>query len=94
VVSREGYRIVQESVTNALRHAGPVPVAVAVTADPGRLVLVVENPVPVGLPAPGGSGSGVRGLQERAALLGGTASAGVVDGRWRVTVRLPLAAAG
>ena len=94
VVSREGYRIVQESVTNALRHAGPVPVTVAVTADPGRLVLVVENPVPVGVPAPGGTGSGVRGLQERAALLGGTASAGLVDDRWRVTVRLPLAAAG
>jgi signal transduction histidine kinase len=94
VVSREGYRIVQESVTNALRHAGPVPVTVAVTADPGRLVLVVENPVPVGVPAPSGTGSGVRGLQERAALLGGTASAGLVDDRWRVTVRLPLAAAG
>jgi signal transduction histidine kinase len=92
VVSREGYRIVQESVTNALRHAGPVPVTVAVTVDPGRLVLAVENPVPVGVSAPVGTGSGVRGLQERAALLGGTASAGVVDGRWRVTVRLPLAA--
>ena len=76
------------------RHAGPVPVTVAVTVDPGRLVLAVENPVPVGEPAPGGTGSGVRGLQERAALLGGTASAGLVDGRWRVTVRLPLAAAG
>ncbi len=94
VVSREGYRIVQESVTNALRHAGPVPVTVAVTVAPGCLVLAVENPVPVTVSAPGGTGSGVRGLQERAALLGGTASAGVVDGRWRVTVRLPLAAAG
>ena len=92
VVSREGYRIVQESVTNALRHAGPVPVTVAVTVDPGRLVLAVENPVPVGVPVAGGTGSGVRGLQERAALLGGTASAGVEDGRWTVAVTLPLAA--
>lgn len=92
VVSREGYRIVQESVTNALRHAGPVPVTVSVTVDPGRLVLAVENPVPVGVPVAGGTGSGVQGLRERAALLGGTASAGVVDGRWTVTVRLPLAA--
>ena len=66
----------------------------AVVVDPGRLVLAVENPVPVGVSTPGGTGSGVRGLQERAALLGGTASVGVVDGRWRVTVRLPLAAPG
>lgn len=94
VVSREVYRIVQESVTNALRHSGPVPITVRVTAAPDRLLLSVENPVPVGTPAPGGGGSGVRGLQERAALLGGSAAAGVVDDRWTVTVRLPLTASG
>lgn len=92
VVSREGYRIVQESVTNALRHAGPVPITVGVTVTPDRLLLSVENPVPVGVPAPGGAGSGVRGLQERAALLGGSATAGAVDDRWAITVRLPLTA--
>ncbi len=92
VVSREGYRIVQESVTNALRHAGPVPIAVGVTVSGDRLLLSVENPVPVGVPAPRGAGSGIRGLRERATLLGGSASAGAVDDRWAVTVRLPLAA--
>jgi signal transduction histidine kinase len=43
--------------------------------------------------ATGRSGSGVRGLHERAAGLGGTAQAGPIDDEWRVAVRLPLTAA-
>jgi signal transduction histidine kinase len=49
--------------------------------------------VPVVTEATGRSGSGVRGLHERAAVLGGTAQAGPVDDGWRVAVRLPLAGA-
>ncbi|MGO4427034.1 sensor histidine kinase, partial [Streptomyces sp. MCAF7] len=47
-VSREGYRILQEALTNVLRHAGPVPVAVRVdvAADTGLLRLDVRNPLP------------------------------------------------
>ncbi|MGY1814360.1 histidine kinase [Blastococcus sp. SYSU D00820] len=89
VVSREAYRIVQEALTNALRHAGPVPVELRVAVAPGGVDLVVANPVPVAVPAGSGTGSGVRGLAARAAALGGTAEAGPVDGGWRVAVRLP-----
>ncbi|MER7537116.1 histidine kinase [Streptomyces sp. NPDC097704] len=90
-VSREAYRMLQESLTNALRHAGPVPVDVRVTADRSRLRLRVTNPLPPGRPpvAPG-TGSGLRGIRERAALLGGEAKTGMKDGTWRVDVTLPL----
>ncbi|MEX5718816.1 sensor histidine kinase [Geodermatophilus maliterrae] len=91
LVSREAYRIAQEALTNALRHAGPVPVALRVDVHADALELDVRNPVPVPAPASVGSGSGLAGLRERAAVLGGTASAGPVDGDWRVAVRLPLA---
>ncbi|WP_282694850.1 histidine kinase [Streptomyces sp. CC208A] len=90
-VSREAYRMLQEALTNALRHAGPVPVTVRVTADGTRLALLVANPVPDGRPpAAPGSGSGLRGIRERAALLGGEARSAVKDGEWRVEVSLPL----
>ncbi|MFJ5706529.1 sensor histidine kinase [Streptomyces sp. NPDC093105] len=90
-VSREAYRMLQEALTNALRHAGQVPVEVRVTAERSRLRLLVANPLPEGRPpAVPGSGSGLRGIRERAALLGGEAKAGVKDGEWRVTVTLPL----
>ncbi|MFE6223845.1 MULTISPECIES: histidine kinase [unclassified Streptomyces] len=90
-VSREAYRMLQEALTNALRHAGPVPVEVRVAAERSRLRLRVANPLPDGRPpAVPGSGSGLRGIRERAALLGGEAKAGAKDGEWRVTVTLPL----
>ncbi|MEU3605163.1 histidine kinase [Streptomyces sp. NPDC035033] len=90
-VSREAYRMLQEALTNALRHAGPVPVTVRVTADATRLRLQVANPLPDGRPpAAPGSGSGLRGIRERAALLGGEAKAAVRDGGWHVDVSLPL----
>ncbi|MGA5048286.1 sensor histidine kinase [Streptomyces arboris] len=88
-VSREGYRILQESLTNVLRHAGPVSVRVTITVDGGRLELEVANPLSgaAGLP---GSGSGLRGIRERAALLGGKARAESREDEWRVSVSLPL----
>jgi signal transduction histidine kinase len=92
-LSREAYRIVQEALTNALRHAGPVPIRLRITIDREELRLTVDNPVPVVAAATGRSGSGVRGLHDRAAVLGGTAQAGPVDGEWRVDVRLPLTGA-
>ncbi|MDX3232005.1 sensor histidine kinase [Streptomyces sp. ME19-01-6] len=95
-VSREGYRILQEALTNVLRHAGPVPVAVrvAVAADTGALRLDVRNPLPGherpdGTFAGPGRGTGLRGIRERAALLGGEAEAGPYEGEWRLSVTLP-----
>ncbi|MDN3259216.1 histidine kinase [Streptomyces sp. CSDS2] len=88
-VSREGYRILQEALTNALRHAGPVPVRVRVAVTGGTLALEVRNPLPGAIPGPG-RGSGLRGIRERAALLGGSAVTGPQEGDWRVRAELPL----
>ncbi|MDX3129815.1 histidine kinase [Streptomyces europaeiscabiei] len=88
-VSREGYRILQESLTNVLRHAGDVPVRVRITVADGGLDLEVRNPLTAEIPGPG-RGSGLRGIRERAALLGGRASTGPDRGDWQVRVELPL----
>jgi signal transduction histidine kinase len=88
-VSREGYRILQEALTNVLRHAGAVPVGVRVAVADGTLVLDVRNALSAPIPGPG-RGSGLRGIRERAALLGGRAHTGPDDGDWRVRVELPL----
>ncbi|MFG3006804.1 sensor histidine kinase [Streptomyces calvus] len=88
-VSREGYRILQEALTNALRHAGGVPVRVRVRVADGTLLLDVRNPLPEEAPGPG-RGSGLRGIRERAALLGGRAHTGPDGGDWRVRVDLPV----
>ncbi|MFD5592955.1 sensor histidine kinase [Streptomyces griseorubiginosus] len=88
-VSREGYRILQESLTNVLRHAGAVPVRVRVEVSQETLALEVRNPAPAGVPGPG-RGSGLRGIRERAALLGGRARTGPDQGDWQVHAELPL----
>ncbi|MEL5953902.1 histidine kinase [Streptomyces sp. CLV115] len=88
-VSREGYRILQESLTNVLRHSGKVPVRVRIAVAGGRLELEVINPLSDPAANPGG-GSGLRGIRERAALLGGRAETGPHKGEWRVRARLPL----
>ncbi|WP_328745413.1 histidine kinase [Streptomyces sp. NBC_00285] len=88
-VSREGYRILQESLTNVLRHAGGVPVRVLIEVAGDMLVLEVRNPLTADVPGPG-RGSGLRGIRERAALLGGRAHTGPDRGDWQVHVELPL----
>ncbi|MEW1654245.1 histidine kinase [Streptomyces sp. NPDC093707] len=89
-VSREGYRIVQESLTNVLRHAGPVPVTVRIAVHDDVVELDIRNQL--GAPSPvSGAGRGLRGIRERASLLGGHAETGPHAGSWRVHVRLPTA---
>ncbi|WP_223206184.1 sensor histidine kinase [Streptomyces xanthii] len=94
LVSREAYRIVQEALSNALRHAGTA-VALRLARDGDALRIIAENPLPddgAGPPRPGG-GHGLRGIADRARLLGGTASAGPAPGApgtWLLDVRLPL----
>ncbi|MGW4303455.1 sensor histidine kinase [Streptomyces sp. NPDC004646] len=88
-VSREGYRILQEALTNVLRHAGPVPVRVRVTVAERRLTLEIRNPLPA-TQVDSRGGSGLRGIRERAALLGGSALTGPDGGEWRVRAELPL----
>ncbi|MEU1706782.1 histidine kinase [Streptomyces sp. NPDC005706] len=88
-VSREGYRILQEALTNVLRHAGAVPVRVRVSVRADALTLEVRSPLPAGPPGTG-RGSGLRGIRERAALLGGSARTGPDEGDWQVRTELPL----
>ena len=88
-VSREGYRILQESLTNVLRHAGSVPVRVRIGVADGTLDLEVRNPLTAAISGPG-RGSGLRGIRERAALLGGRAYTGPDEGDWQVHAELPL----
>ncbi len=83
------FRLAQESVTNALRHARQVTrVVVLVEADEAGVRMSVTNDGEVAaLPAPG---FGIIGMMERAALLGGTCQAGPVPGGgWAVTAVLP-----
>ncbi|MFD1235318.1 sensor histidine kinase, partial [Pseudonocardia benzenivorans] len=95
VVSREAYRIVQESLTNALRHAGPVPVAVRLDAGAGQLAVDVENPLGhKGSTVERTSGGrGVAGMAERVRVLRGELAAGREGGAWRVAARLPWSGA-
>ncbi|WP_308283029.1 sensor histidine kinase [Pseudonocardia nigra] len=88
--SREAYRILQEGLTNALRHAGPVPVAVRVEIGSGRLDLELTNPL--GAPAVErmGGGRGLAGMRERVRVLRGELFAGPDGDVWRVAIRLPL----
>ncbi|MEW2086845.1 histidine kinase [Streptomyces sp. NPDC005283] len=92
LVSREAYRIVQEGLSNALRHAGACPVSLRIVLSGEELEITMENRLPGRAPVirPGG-GRGVRGIAERAALLGGHAQAGPRDAVWRLSARLPLA---
>ncbi|GGO54209.1 two-component sensor histidine kinase [Streptomyces daqingensis] len=95
-VSREGYRILQEALTNVLRHAGPVPVAVSLEAGGGGLELEVRNPLPESSTSAAGraGGRGLRGIRERAELLGGRAETGPAGDEWRVRAVLPQAPPG
>lgn len=77
-----GYRIIQESLTNVLRHAPGMAAEVSVRGGPGvGLTIEVSNPLPdVDRATPhGGAGSGLTGVAERVAALGGNASAGPTD---------------
>ena len=77
------YRIVQESLTNILRHARTGSGSVLLRFEPHEVTVTIANPPPPdGLPpAPvGPPGHGLRGMAERAALFGGTFSAGPADG--------------
>lgn len=90
-LSREGYRIVQEGLTNAARHAGGRPVSVSLAVTRESLEIELMNPVAeTGEAAGPEGGRGLSGMRERVALLGGRMSAGPEDGRWRVSASLPI----
>ncbi|MFJ1643929.1 sensor histidine kinase [Streptomyces sp. NPDC088258] len=96
-VELAAYRIVQESLTNALKHAAPGTVAVELGSAAGALTVRVTSPYGArpGPRAPG-SGAGLIGMGERAALLDGVFEAGPVSGGdgghevWAVRAELPV----
>ncbi|MEU5612265.1 sensor histidine kinase [Streptomyces sparsogenes] len=92
------FRIVQEALTNVVRHSGSRTARVLLRYAPGALELRVDDDGPAtadGLPrGMTGGGNGLVGMRERAAALGGTVAAGPrPDGGFRVHARLPLATA-
>jgi signal transduction histidine kinase len=94
------YRIVQEALTNTLKHAaGPTRVSVAIAGRPDAVTVEVHDDGACRLAGPRASGPrasghGLAGMRERAAVYDGAVSAGPDPaGGWRVHVRLPRAAA-
>jgi signal transduction histidine kinase len=95
-VDLSAYRIVQEALTNVMRHCGAVPTRARVQFGSDELVLVVTNEAPVEtLTADDPEGHGLVGMRERVALLGGEFHAGPLPGGgYEVRARLHLDLAG
>jgi len=98
LAGRTAYRVVQEALTNARKHAPGAEVQVRLAGAPGQgLTVEVCNrpPGPRSVPAPGappgrGTGQGLAGLAERVALAGGALEHGPTGaGGWRLAARLP-----
>jgi len=91
IVGVSAYRIVQEALSNVARHAPGAAATVSVTSDGDALHVVVENGPGTRPSAGGGSGYGLRGAGERAAILGGSLESGPTpSGGYRVEARLPV----
>jgi signal transduction histidine kinase len=92
VVNISAYRIVQEALTNVLKHAGKATAQVAVNCGTGEVVIEVADDgagPPVGRQQEGGHG--LAGMRERVALFGGELAAGPLpDGGFAVRARLPI----
>jgi signal transduction histidine kinase len=90
-IDASAFRIIQEAVTNVVRHAGTGRCQVSISQQDGQLSIEVTDSGRGGSGA--GTGYGITGMRERAALLGGDFSAGPrPGGGFRVTARLPLPA--
>ncbi|GID30579.1 sensor histidine kinase [Paractinoplanes brasiliensis] len=85
-----GYRIVQEALTNVLRHAGAAETCVHVLYEPRGIELEIVNEAgPLTSRDTSGSGRGLVGMRERVRLYGGTVTAAPDRGGFRVHARLP-----
>jgi signal transduction histidine kinase len=93
--SRSAYRIVQEALTNVLKHAGNVPTSITIHRGAGAVEIeVLNDPAPsgaVGTMNGEGGGRGLIGIEERVAMLGGSVEHGHrPGGGFRVWARLPI----
>jgi len=95
VVDASAYRIVQEALTNIVRHAGPCDVVVTLGRTDTELVVnVADTGRGVGV-AGVSEGHGLTGMRERAAALGGSFESGpAAEGGFAITARLPVASRG
>lgn len=96
-VQRTVYRVVQEGLTNAAKHAPGATVRIDIACTTGEVTVVVHNGPPAGPPDQlldhTGSGVGLSGLRQRVELLGGVLQAGgepAGTGGFRLSARLPL----
>ncbi|HLE98445.1 MAG TPA: histidine kinase [Gaiellaceae bacterium] len=90
-VDLSAYRIVQEALTNALKHAGPATARVTVRYGDGELDLEISDDG-VGAGNGGGAGQGLAGIRERVAVFGGDVETGQrPEGGYAVRARLPYA---
>ena len=93
-VDLSAYRIVQEALTNALKHAGPARARVVVSYGEDELRLEITDDGSAEQ-AGNGAGHGLAGMRERVRVYGGSVESGSrADGGYSVSVRLPLEAAG
>jgi Signal transduction histidine kinase len=89
--STTAYRVVQEALTNVLRHSGATRARVSVRRDDRGLTVRVTD---YGRPrhtAIAGSGRGLAGLRERVALFGGAVHSGPSEDGWHLEARIPVA---
>jgi signal transduction histidine kinase len=85
------YRVVQEALTNALKHAGSAPTSVTVRWEASSLQLQIVDMGGTGMNGTNGSGHGLIGMEERMRLYDGSLRAGpVAGGGFEVTARMPL----
>jgi signal transduction histidine kinase len=103
-LSRQAYRMVQEAVTNAVRHGDGSTVRVRLDVTAEGMLIDVNNPLPApradaadaadqgaAEPTAGPGGRGLIGLRRRVSALGGSVTAGpVAPQSWRLLVQLPL----
>jgi signal transduction histidine kinase len=90
-IDLSAYRIVQEGLTNALKHAGPARAEVLVAYDDDELELRVSDDGRGYDPDADGAGHGLVGMRERVALYGGSLDAGPLpEGGFALSARLPL----
>ena len=91
LVELNAYRIVQEALTNVIKHAGPVRATVHLECDDSELTIVVRDEGPPTAEASVEPGHGITGMLERARILGGTLRAHrLPGGGYEVVGRLPI----
>ena len=92
-IDLSAYRIIQEALTNVLKHAAASSANVTISYRPDSVTVEVTDSGPPGLSGKTGSGHGIIGMRERVAVFGGEFAAGPgADGRFRVRACFPITA--